>query len=239
MAFQKLKCPDCGADIELNAEKDFGFCSYCGTKIMLKQVIEVHHTGLNPKDRKDEEIAEIKKIKDYIYERVDDYNELEKLRNLLNSYKPQASLGLGVIGMLSAIIGILAVLCGGISIATFVFLIVGIVFLCIYLKGVNDDTNTKNEIIETINIRNADLVDYYKEYKNCPIGMQYFCPVIVDKLYGLMRDGRADSIKEALNVYEDDKHKGKMEKQAMIMAQNTAIAAQMSTISAMNSIFRR
>lgn len=43
MAMKALRCPQCGADLELNDEKDFGFCTHCGTKIMLHDVVE--YTG--------------------------------------------------------------------------------------------------------------------------------------------------------------------------------------------------
>ena len=31
----ELKCPHCGADLSVEKERDFLFCQYCGTKIML------------------------------------------------------------------------------------------------------------------------------------------------------------------------------------------------------------
>lgn len=41
MGFIALKCPSCGADISLDESRDFGFCQYCGTKVMRDiQVIE-------------------------------------------------------------------------------------------------------------------------------------------------------------------------------------------------------
>ncbi len=44
MGFIALRCPSCGANIELDSTRDFGFCSYCGTKIVQdKHVIE--HRG--------------------------------------------------------------------------------------------------------------------------------------------------------------------------------------------------
>ena len=33
----QLKCPNCGADITLDVTRDFGFCSYCGTKVLLDE----------------------------------------------------------------------------------------------------------------------------------------------------------------------------------------------------------
>lgn len=35
----ELKCPNCSANIELDDSKEIGFCSYCGTKILLKAPI--------------------------------------------------------------------------------------------------------------------------------------------------------------------------------------------------------
>lgn len=42
MPFIALKCPSCGADINLDSSREFGFCSYCGMKIVQdKQVVQV------------------------------------------------------------------------------------------------------------------------------------------------------------------------------------------------------
>ena len=41
MGFIALRCPSCGAEIELDESRDFAFCSYCGTKIVRdKQIVE-------------------------------------------------------------------------------------------------------------------------------------------------------------------------------------------------------
>ncbi len=45
MAMKALRCPQCGADLELDDSKEFGFCSSCGTKIMLHETVEMKHTG--------------------------------------------------------------------------------------------------------------------------------------------------------------------------------------------------
>lgn len=37
-----LKCPSCGADIELDESREFAFCSFCGTKVMQdKKIVEL------------------------------------------------------------------------------------------------------------------------------------------------------------------------------------------------------
>ena len=37
MAYIALICPKCGASLELEDNREFGFCQYCGTRIMIEQ----------------------------------------------------------------------------------------------------------------------------------------------------------------------------------------------------------
>ncbi len=32
-----MKCPNCGADLEINKEKELRFCPYCGHKVEMKE----------------------------------------------------------------------------------------------------------------------------------------------------------------------------------------------------------
>lgn len=45
MGFIALRCPQCGAEINYDNSKDFGFCNYCGSKITTeKQRVEISGT---------------------------------------------------------------------------------------------------------------------------------------------------------------------------------------------------
>lgn len=44
MGMVAIKCPQCGADIQLDENRDFGFCTYCGTKVMQDKII-IEHSG--------------------------------------------------------------------------------------------------------------------------------------------------------------------------------------------------
>lgn len=44
MGMISAKCPNCGANIEIDNSKEFGVCNYCGTKVIQDKVV-VEHTG--------------------------------------------------------------------------------------------------------------------------------------------------------------------------------------------------
>lgn len=44
MALKALTCPQCGANLELDDEREFGFCQFCGAKVQINEVIEVRHS---------------------------------------------------------------------------------------------------------------------------------------------------------------------------------------------------
>ncbi len=53
MGYIPLVCPQCGAKIDLDDSREFGFCSYCGTKIIRDKVV-VEHRGSVGVDHSDE-----------------------------------------------------------------------------------------------------------------------------------------------------------------------------------------
>lgn len=53
MGLIALRCPQCGADIELDDTREFGFCQYCGTKIMQERQ-NIHLSGSVSVDRSGE-----------------------------------------------------------------------------------------------------------------------------------------------------------------------------------------
>lgn len=46
MGIIAMKCPQCGADIQLDDSREFGFCTYCGTKVMQEKIIVEHRGGV-------------------------------------------------------------------------------------------------------------------------------------------------------------------------------------------------
>lgn len=76
MGIQTLRCTTCGANIQLDDSREFGFCQFCGTKLMLVDKIEIKHTGTVAVDG-------IQSVK----ERIDNYYNLFKNSFLEHDYK--------------------------------------------------------------------------------------------------------------------------------------------------------
>lgn len=62
MKLVALKCPNCNADIELDKDREFGFCNYCGTKIMVADAVQKVTVNIN---RASEINNILKRAKDY------------------------------------------------------------------------------------------------------------------------------------------------------------------------------
>ena len=81
--------------------------------------------------------------------------------------------------------------------------------------------NNKKKFEEVAN----ELAVYYQKYGYCPTGPSYTNPKILKQLRELIYTGRADSIKEAINLMHQDAHNSAMELQATLAAQSAASAA--------------
>lgn len=54
MSLVNLKCPNCGANIQLDNNKSEGFCCYCGTKIKIEDTQKLTILGTVKVDSSDE-----------------------------------------------------------------------------------------------------------------------------------------------------------------------------------------
>ena len=44
MALKALKCPNCDANIQVDDNREYGFCTYCGAQIQVKEILEVRYS---------------------------------------------------------------------------------------------------------------------------------------------------------------------------------------------------
>ena len=71
----------------------------------------------------------------------------------------------------------------------------------------------------------AALFEHYKAYGYCAVGPEYTNPSNLTAILNTIRSGRADSIKEALNVLVNDAYRNNMQQLAAQTARSAAAAA--------------
>ncbi|MBO7453052.1 MAG: zinc ribbon domain-containing protein [Clostridiales bacterium] len=106
--------------------------------------------------------------------------------------------------------------------------------------------NKKRKELENMLNREAELAtiltQHYNNYGFCLIGAEYTNPKILSRICDIIRSGRADTPKEAINILLDDAHKSMMQLQSQLTMQATRQAARGATaaavFSAANFFFR-
>ncbi len=69
------------------------------------------------------------------------------------------------------------------------------------------------------------LTQYYNAYSDKILPIEYTVPWMIEVLSGYVKTYRADSIKEAINLYFDEEHKSRMEDKQQQILQATQSAA--------------
>ena len=59
-----VKCPACGAELNVNSDREFSFCSYCGSKIMLNNENEHIYRSIDEARIKEAEIEKMIRLKE-------------------------------------------------------------------------------------------------------------------------------------------------------------------------------
>ena len=67
-----------------------------------------------------------------------------------------------------------------------------------------------------------ELFDHYISYPNCPVGPEYINPQILSLLHSVLLSGRADTVKESINLVIDETHRAKVREYLAAIEYNTA-----------------
>ena len=89
-----LKCPECGANLSIEKERDYCYCQYCGTKIILDNGSTTHtYRNIDEARIKEAELESALRMKEI---EITEKNKAIKIK---------ASIILGIIGSLLLILG--------------------------------------------------------------------------------------------------------------------------------------
>lgn len=251
-------CPNCGSPFN----PDEKFCMQCGNPVDAKRkLVPQAAQNTQPPTRvsalaqqaslRGESLTEVKRMIDYFGPMQSKYNEYESVHQKIDIKSRTAAKALLVWGIIITIFAgsALAVIVHGIIIKSSIadsytilltgsITLLGITLIIIYIL---ENKARRNEI-ERLTFRLAEiakeLTEYYKGYGTCLVGPEYSNPVILDLINDRLRAGRADTIKEAINVLLDDAHKSEMELQAQLTARSARQAAGGATAAAVFSAAR-
>ena len=239
-------CSNSGSEIK-SGEK---FCMVCGKAIDTDRKIvssapahakPVHESSITQQNRMRSETAlEMTRMIDYFNRKQPQYDEYDYCNDRIDYLAGKSvkeaiipgsifigvGVAIGIASFCASFIDLLIVaLIGSFSGIGIIIIVIGILLAVSRKKRLTSALIRQSELA-------SELTDYYRAYGPCLVGAEYSNPKILALLADLLRQGRADTIKEAINVLLDDAHKTRMEIQAELTAQSARQAASGATAAA-------
>ena len=203
-----MYCSKCGKQIS----EDSSFCTYCGNP--LKEVTAPAQTVDFQTQKNDIRQSELNVLADaynYFNKKKSIYNEYDSVCDSLNYYSRGAKSGLIIWGCIifSITTLILFILAAAESFEAFPYLLITGMFpsilmiiggILMKINNAKKMTYYKNEYSRLV----VDLYRYYLQYKNCPFGPEYSNPNSIKRISSILQSGRADTVKDSLNLMLND-----------------------------------
>ena len=204
-------CPKCGKQI---LDQSF-FCMYCGANIAILTPINQNNQldfefQNHRKAVRDSEINLLNNLLQYFSQKKEIYDEYDNASELLIYYSNGAKSSLLVWGCILVAFGIFGffsvndiheymkyalpfILFPGI-----LMLIGGILMKVSNRMNYNHFKRNKENLFQ-------ELYSYYNTFSDCPIGFKFSNPRILESIMQIIKSGRADTIKESINIMINNK----------------------------------
>ena len=114
------------------------------------------------------------------------------------------------------------------------FFLLGIGLIVIYICKKAGRGKEKGRLLARVGQLAQELTQYYIAFGYCPLGAEYSNPEILMRVADVLRSGRADSPKEAINIMLVDSRRSMMQLQAALSGQ---AARQVSAGAASSAVF--
>ena len=226
MRIVDLTCPNCGAPLSANGDRQYIFCTYCGKQIYLDDTVKVRFTNAYEAGRDFErgrqsaaqhgpnmELAgKLRQARYRVAKREELEQEISNAQGLLvaarNTKIDIAGVGFAVLVvvllslLVNPVLGGLC-LCGGIAILVAVY---------------NGKKKKKEAAVAEKQQRLSELVKQKDQIPRSSLGIslseKYMTVTALDSLYEFIVNERAYTLQQAINLYEDRAHQLKMERLA-------------------------
>lgn len=239
-----MYCPNCGYSLADTTK----FCPNCGESIAAAPA-PVPEAPLRPDPMlqyqmqknavRQSEQQELDRLIHHFSQKETQYENYDLATEAVNHYSRGARKGLIVWGAILAAFGFIFLLAQFDSDASdlatvglFVFLLPGLFMI---FGGIMMQVANKKNYRRAVDIwdqLSMELYNHYTAYPNCPVGPEYSNPQILRALRSTLQSGRADTIKECLNLMVADANQRAMEDYLEQIQRNAAQSARANTATA-------
>ncbi len=194
-------CSVCGQKVPDHST----FCSLCGASVapttypnaqaQLQAQYQVQKNAI-----RQSEIQELNSVIQYFARFRGLFDEFTSVSSQVEHYGRGAKAALIVWGAIILTFGLLIFGGSGELAAGMVFLLPGSAMI---VGGILMKVNNRKKYAYYTQRQQelaGQMMDAYDQYPNCPVGPEYCFPAILDLLMDILQSGRADTIKEAINL---------------------------------------
>ena len=230
-------CPYCGSAVAEGGS----FCAVCGknvattapaqpmpsvAEIQAQQQLQAQQYQMQKNAIRQSEINTLAQAIQYFSQKRSQFEEYDLVCDLVNDFAKGAKSGLLVWGCIIATFGLIAtgsVVGTGDMFPVMLFTLlpgIGMIVGGILMKI---NSRKKYEYFQAEYARLSDeLYTYYLYYPNCPVGPEYVNPDILELIMEVLQSGRADTIKESINLLLADINQAEMNEYFEAIEQNAA-----------------
>lgn len=253
MKLVQLQCPHCGANLEVGDQIEQFICNYCGNAFVVDQEIQKHEVKIDDakglgkeleKGRREasdaatsELVEKLGALLNHLKTLEKKNNEFERLKKYLEQGKKSyliplyISIGMAAIhGMIFFSTMIKAITGKGSFSGIPGLLISAAIFVGIpYAVSFMNKRNYEKACVD-FEEASRDLEEYNRatsgSFDMSIIPPDYTSVNAIEFLYRALRNQRAKTVQEAVNLYEDELHKSRMEELQVANIQASLLSAQ-------------
>lgn len=233
-----MYCQKCGKQV---SEAD-SFCVNCGNHLYLPNhnTTNIYKSNLSRNDIRNEEIRELKRMINYFSSKEKTYQAFSESASRVEHFDEDKSVALLVFGIIfTGFFGLIALtlishfqdtrdFLTPFFIMVFAFFFTAAPGICMisgYKKYARAFEKKREVVLREYDTISEQLRKEYIAYENCPLGFEYCTPEFLSVLLEIILSGRADTIKEALNLVADESKYKVLSERLKRIEKNARIAA--------------
>ncbi|MBQ3230787.1 MAG: zinc ribbon domain-containing protein [Clostridia bacterium] len=195
---------------------------------MMQQQMQMQQFQMQKNAVRQSEISALDQALRYFSQKRDVFEEYDNVCNLVNHYARGAKSALIVWGAIITSFGFLASLSAienGFSTFVVFLLLMIVPGLAMITGGILMKINNRkkfNYYQDRYAVLSQELYNFYMSYPECPVGPEYANPDILALIMETLQSGRADTIKEAINLLIQDANDAEYVEYLNAIQENTA-----------------